>query len=71
MECSGQRDKTKFIPLKKMNNFDLSSDYRFLEEISRNVEGYKKTFTYKFHNANRELPHVSIVTVANKVKLIN
>lgn len=59
LECDGTRDKTKFVPLKKMTNFDLSSDYRMLEEVTRSVEGYKKSLAHKFINGNRELPHVS------------
>lgn len=42
-----------------MTNLDLSSDYRMLEELTRNVEVYKKTLTRKFFNTNKELPHVS------------
>lgn len=61
LECNGARDKAKFIPLKKMTNFDVSSDYRMLEELTRNVEVYKKTFSQKFYKANRELPHVSVI----------
>lgn len=44
-----------------MDNFDLSSDYRMLEELTRNVEIYKKTLSRKFFRANKELPHVSAI----------
>ncbi|XP_063906184.1 box C/D snoRNA protein 1-like [Zophobas morio] len=42
VECSGVRDRTKFIPVNKFTNLDLSSDYRLLEEISRVVDVSKK-----------------------------
>ncbi|XP_044262451.1 box C/D snoRNA protein 1 isoform X2 [Tribolium madens] len=42
VECSGIRDKAKFIPINKFTNLDLSSDYRLLEEITRVVESSKK-----------------------------
>lgn len=35
LECSGQRDCTKFVPINKFTNLDLLSDYKLLEEISR------------------------------------
>nr|XP_023016787.1 box C/D snoRNA protein 1 [Leptinotarsa decemlineata] len=44
LECNGLRDRTKYIPLKKFTNLDLSSDYRLLEEITRSVESSRKTF---------------------------
>ncbi|CAF2642989.1 unnamed protein product [Rotaria sp. Silwood2] len=42
LNCNGQRDKTSFKPLDKMNDLDLLSDYRFLEEINRQVETSKR-----------------------------
>ena len=36
--CTGQRDKASFKPLDAMNELDLLSDYRFLEEVHRKVE---------------------------------
>ncbi|EEZ97683.1 box C/D snoRNA protein 1 [Tribolium castaneum] len=51
VECSGVRDRAKFIPVNKFTNLDLSSDYRLLEEISRVVETSKKgrsSFGYNF-----------------------
>ncbi|KAF7274295.1 hypothetical protein GWI33_013037 [Rhynchophorus ferrugineus] len=44
VECDGQRDRTKFISLNKFSNMDLSSDYKLLEEISRNIATVKKNF---------------------------
>lgn len=58
LECDGIRNRTKFTPLNKFTNLDLSSDYKLLEEISRNVEGYKKSFIHRF-SKSKELPHVS------------
>ncbi|KAJ8366639.1 hypothetical protein AAFF_G00348170 [Aldrovandia affinis] len=33
--CSGVRDKTAFVPVSKFDEFNLLSDYRFLEDTSR------------------------------------
>ncbi|KAI9917798.1 hypothetical protein PsorP6_012943 [Peronosclerospora sorghi] len=35
--CDGKRDRTKFLELKDFTDADLSSDYFFLEEISRST----------------------------------
>lgn len=48
VECDGQRDRTKYVSMNKFTNLDLSSDYRLLEEISRNVETVKKNFGRKY-----------------------
>ncbi|XP_056633513.1 box C/D snoRNA protein 1 [Diorhabda sublineata] len=49
LECNGDRDRTKFVPLNKFSNLDLVSDYRLLEEISRSLEAAKKSFRSKWH----------------------
>ncbi|TMW69417.1 hypothetical protein Poli38472_001573 [Pythium oligandrum] len=36
-ECDGKRDRTKYIPLKQFSDSDLSSDFFFLEEVSRST----------------------------------
>lgn len=41
-QCNGQREKTSFKPLDAMNDLDLLSDYRFLEEVHRQVEGCQR-----------------------------
>lgn len=63
LECNGERDKTKFLPLNKFTNLDLSSDYRLLEEITRNVETLKKNrfkMGRSYNPANKDLPNVDI-----------
>lgn len=57
LECNGERDRTKFIPLNKFTNLDLTSDYRLLEEISRSLETSKKNFGNRWNN----IPHVTIL----------
>lgn len=37
-QCNGQRDRSSFKPLDAMNDLDLLSDYRFLEEVQRCVD---------------------------------
>ncbi|KAG5884407.1 hypothetical protein JTB14_007005 [Gonioctena quinquepunctata] len=54
IECDGQRDRTKFVPLNKFSNLDLSSDYRLLEEITRSIESSRKNFDG--HKNNEILP---------------
>ncbi|KAF2894344.1 hypothetical protein ILUMI_11822 [Ignelater luminosus] len=56
LECDGTRDKTKYIPLNKFTNLDLSSDYRLLEELTRNVISLKRNPARKFTRKNGELP---------------
>lgn len=57
VECDGQRDRTKFIALNKFSNMDLSSDYKLLEEISRNIATVKKNFGKR--EDSRVIPPVS------------
>ncbi|UJR08670.1 hypothetical protein I4U23_012928 [Adineta vaga] len=42
LNCNGQRDKTSFKSLTTMTDLDLLSDYRFLEEVDRQVETSKR-----------------------------
>ncbi|CAI5724394.1 unnamed protein product [Hyaloperonospora brassicae] len=36
-DCSGKRDRTKFVQLQQFTDADLSSDFFFLEEVSRST----------------------------------
>lgn len=57
LECDGIRDKTKYIPLKKMTKMDLMSDYNFLEECTRYVQDRKRDKLKKYTKQNNyELP---------------
>jgi len=42
LECDGERDRVKYLPMKQFTNLEFSSDYRLLEEITRSVENSKK-----------------------------
>ncbi|XP_059619850.1 box C/D snoRNA protein 1 [Phlebotomus argentipes] len=53
LECDGIRDKTRYIPLKKMTNMDYMSDYNFLEGCTRFVHGRKRLNDKKW---SRDLP---------------
>lgn len=64
IECDGQRDRTKFIPLKKFTNMDLSSDYRLLEEITRSVEISRTKFGRKWTS----IPGVRVITILRLLK---
>ena len=37
-ECSGQRDKTKYVPKEEFDERSFLSDYRFLEEHARLID---------------------------------
>ena len=50
LNCNGQRDKTLFKSLNQMNDLDLLSDYRFLEEINRQIETSKRNKLTKSFN---------------------
>ncbi|XP_063709964.1 box C/D snoRNA protein 1 [Culicoides brevitarsis] len=56
LECDGIRDKTKYIPLKKMTQMDFMSDYHFLEECTRYVADRKRDKIKKYTIYNKELP---------------
>ncbi|XP_055914846.1 box C/D snoRNA protein 1 [Eupeodes corollae] len=56
LECSGIRDRTKFIPLKKMTKMDFMSDYYFLEECTRFVEDRKRDRIKRYTRYNKILP---------------
>lgn len=41
LDCSGIRDRAKFIPIKKMSTGDFMNDYYFLEEATRFTKSVK------------------------------
>lgn len=57
MNCSGERDKTKYVPLKNKDrntNLVILSDYRMLEDISR-IQGI-------LHKTAKPLPRLRHVS---------
>lgn len=56
LNCDGIRDRTKFIPLRKMTKMDFMSDYYFLEECTRYVSDRKKDTIKRFTRYNKTLP---------------
>uniref|UniRef100_A0A0A1X8K5 Box C/D snoRNA protein 1 n=1 Tax=Zeugodacus cucurbitae TaxID=28588 RepID=A0A0A1X8K5_ZEUCU len=56
LDCDGIRDRTKFIPLRKMTKMDFMSDYYFLEECTRYVSDRKKDTIKRFTRYNKTLP---------------
>ncbi|XP_055588528.1 box C/D snoRNA protein 1 [Uranotaenia lowii] len=56
LNCDGVRDRTKYIPLKKMTKLDLLNDYRFLEECGRFVDDRKRDKQKHFTRYNKTLP---------------
>jgi len=46
LECDGQRSRVKFRRLEQFTNLDMLSDYRLLEEITRDNESKRRKPTY-------------------------
>ncbi|KAJ8919064.1 hypothetical protein NQ315_016971 [Exocentrus adspersus] len=67
--CNGQRDRTKFIPLNKFTNLDLSSDYRLLEEITRNVDSSRKKFGKKWIHIPKNLMKLKTAARSRRITL--
>lgn len=56
LECSGIRDKTKFVALRDMTQLDFVSDYTFLEECTRYVADRKRDHLKRHTRYNKSLP---------------
>ncbi|OWZ23240.1 hypothetical protein PHMEG_0001903 [Phytophthora megakarya] len=52
-DCNGKRDRTKFVQLKQFTDADLSSDFFFLEEVSRSTNSANRSRTQLNANARR------------------
>lgn len=73
LECTGIRDRTKFVRMKDFSNTDLLSDYRLLEECARFVYAVKRDEKKRFTRIDKDLPIVSlilIVVLINKIQVI-
>lgn len=56
LDCSGIRDKTRFIPIRDMTRMDFMSDYTFLEECTRYVADRKRDKLKRHTRYNKSLP---------------
>ncbi|XP_067636249.1 box C/D snoRNA protein 1 [Eurosta solidaginis] len=56
LDCDGIRDRTKYIPLRKMTKMDFMNDYYFLEECTRYVADRKSDKIKRFTRYNKTLP---------------
>lgn len=52
--CTGQRDKTSYVPIREFTETHLLSDYRFLEEAGRKVDIASKD-ARRFHSKSRPI----------------
>eukprot|EP00644_Phytophthora_capsici_P017779 jgi/Phyca11/537582/estExt2_fgenesh1_pg.C_PHYCAscaffold_1000003 len=52
-DCNGKRDRTKFVGLKTFTDADLSSDFFFLEEVSRSTNSAARSRSQLNANARR------------------
>jgi hypothetical protein len=69
LNCNGQRDKTSFKSLNTMNDLDLLSDYRFLEEVNRQIETSKRDeFSNKMKSFNQPTHFQKLIQ--NKLKTL-
>jgi len=50
--CTGKRDRTKFVPLNKFTNSTLSSDYYFLEDVLTSSQRGKRLYGTTFDQRN-------------------
>lgn len=63
--CSGTRDKTKFVPVAKFDQLDFASDLNLLQEVSKSLESISKDEIvpkqkhFQGSSAQNYLPHVS------------
>ncbi|EDV92284.1 box C/D snoRNA protein 1 [Drosophila grimshawi] len=55
LNCDGQRDRTKFMPLSKMTERDFMSDYCFLEECTRYAAQRKRDYCKRYTHQQRQL----------------
>ncbi|TDH71491.1 hypothetical protein CCR75_006499 [Bremia lactucae] len=53
MNCSGKRNRTKFVEVKKFTDSDLSSDFFFLEEVSRSASRAARSRSHLNANVRR------------------
>ncbi|KAL1488390.1 hypothetical protein ABEB36_014864 [Hypothenemus hampei] len=71
VECDGNRDKTKYVPLNKFTNMDLESDFKLLETITENVTAIKKKFGRRPNNMRDiPIPLIKLRNAAYKRKTI-
>lgn len=56
LQCTGIRDKTKFIAMRDMTQLDFVSDYTFLEECTRYVADRKRDHLKRHTRYNKSLP---------------
>lgn len=56
LNCDGIRDRTKYIPMKKMTKMEMMSDYYFLEECTRFVDDRKRDKIKRYTRYNKSLP---------------
>ncbi|XP_054007395.1 box C/D snoRNA protein 1 [Hylaeus anthracinus] len=71
LECSGIRDKTKFVSLKSFTDLDVLSDYRLLEEVSRSVEQLKSDPSKRYTRQNILPLHLSKLRSAAFKRKVN
>lgn len=52
-DCNGKRDRTKYVSVKSFTDADLSSDFFFLEEVSRSTNSAARSRSQLNANAKR------------------
>ncbi|XP_066138091.1 box C/D snoRNA protein 1 isoform X2 [Euwallacea fornicatus] len=50
LECDGNRDRTKYIPLKQFTDIDFESDFKLLESVSEGLSRIKKKFEKRYNS---------------------
>lgn len=71
LDCNGIRDKTKYIPIRKLTENDLMSDYTFLENCTQFVALRKQDIVKRYTRFNKTPPiHLVKLEAAAKERKI-
>lgn len=55
--CNGKRDRTVFVPLSRMDDSTLDSDYHFLEDVLGKVESGQRLLKHAGISTSQQQPH--------------
>jgi hypothetical protein len=70
LDCDGIRDKTKFIPIRKMTTMDFMNDYYFLEEATRFTKEVRGNYKLKgTKKLNHKVIKLKKAAMARNIKL--
>lgn len=62
--CNGQRNMSGYVAKAEMSNLTLLSDYRFLEQVDRNIEHLSRKRLARRPNTRQSFLHQNLVKIA-------